>query len=349
MLNLSQYNPISVHDKVDAENGIIFGVCVMSKGEAKGHGLMLDDKSLDGFIELTKSRPNGVGTRFGDDHDAGAQDFNGTLKNFRRDGDKVRADFYLLKTDKNYDKLLEMAKAMPHEFGLSASTTAMEELIGNEKFVRFTEINCVDVVTKPASTKGLFFSTKTNNNTMTKQYAVLLGLPDTASEQEILVALEAKCKMDAEAKKKMEGKEKKHEEDADGDAEGESESKKKFAAIEAKLTELSAKLVESEKANAEKAAALELSAKKAAWENIKAEASREGKVIPLTDESALKLSEKEQREIVANLPKGKVNLGQKKELPAEIKKGSPEHKAYLVQLQDENARIMGEKLLTLSK
>ena len=278
-----QFNALTHNSGVDSAAGIIYGVCVMSAGEAKGHGLFLDLESLDSFMELTKSRPNGIGTRFGADHDAGAEDFNGTLKGFRLDGDKIRADLHLLKTDKNFAKLIEMAQTMPHEFGLSASTQAEEVIKGKEKYVRFKEIFCVDVVTTPAATKGLFFSQPTNNNqtTMLKEFALYLGLAENATEDEIKIALEAKKKLDAETKCK------KQEQDAESEIE-------------------SLKLQVGELVNAANAA--KESAHKAEIENLKLEASKEGKVISLSDEAILKLSVAEVKDMIAKLPKGQIKM-----------------------------------------
>jgi hypothetical protein len=297
-----QFNAISLNSGVDAEKGIIFGVCVMSKGEAKGHGLLLDDESLRSFIKLTENRPNGVGTRFGADHDAGAEDFNGTLKNFRLEDGKIRADLHLLKSDKNYSKLIEMAQTMPHEFGLSASTNADEVKIDGNRCVRFTEVLCVDVVSNPAATKGLFFSTKSNNM---KTIALALGLPETATEAEIeqaaKLAFESKCKMSEEDKEK-----KKKEMEADDEEKG--KQGKKFEELVDRLTKLEA----AEKTRQEQVELAAKTAHKAEVENLKLEAAKEGKVITLTDEALLKLSIAEVKEHIAKLEKGKVNLGKEK-------------------------------------
>ncbi|NBQ48723.1 MAG: hypothetical protein EBU33_09775, partial [Sphingobacteriia bacterium] len=167
MSQFTQFSSIALSERINAVDGIILGVCVMEKGEAKGHNLQIDDKSLDQFLQLASERKDGVKVRFGADHNAGASDINGALKNFRREGDRIRADLHLLKTDKNYSKIIEMAEMLPNEFGLSASTTAGEELIGHDRYVRFTEIFCVDIVSNPAATKGLFFSQNNNNQTNT--------------------------------------------------------------------------------------------------------------------------------------------------------------------------------------
>ena len=325
---------MSHKQRVDAENGVIYGVCVISEGEAKGHGVQLDRQSLETFLALTKDRPDGVGTRFGDDHEAGAQDFNGTLKNFRLEESRIKADLYLLKSDKNYAKLLEMAEKMANEFGLSAVADA-EKTAKSDAFkspLRFTALDCVDIVSSPAATNGLFFSTKTNNM---KNIAIALGLPETATEQEIIdaskLALECKKKMEEDKK----GEEKK-ELDADDAAAGK-DAKKKLETLEATVLKLSQTL-ETINQNSEAAKA---SAHKAEIENLKLEASKDGKVIPLTDEALVKLSIAEIKETIAKLPKGQVKLSKgnqpvNKEGKA-IDKNSPEFRAYLAEQKQAGA------------
>ena len=317
----------------------------MSKGEAKGHNLQIDDKSIDQFLALAKGHKDGVKVRFGADHDAGADDINGILKEFRKENGKVVADLHLLKSDKNYEKLIEMAEKLPNEFGLSASTAAEEELIGHDKYVRFNEIYCVDIVSNPAATKGLFFSqqTKTNKPSM-KNIALALGLPENATEEQIIqaskLALEAKCKMESEAK------EKKEKEEADDEEKG--KDKKKFEALEKQVLELSAHFkAQNDKAAADAATAKE-SAHKATIENLKLEAGKEGKVINLSDSALLKLSEQEVKEYIAALPKNQLKLSAGNKPSGESKavdKRSPEFKAQLAEIKAKNALLLGQKML----
>jgi hypothetical protein len=324
---------------VDCENGVIFGVCVMVKGEAKGHNLLLDDKSIDGFLSLCQSRKDGVKVRFGKDHEAGADDINGSLKNFRREENKIRADLHLLKSDKNFSKIIEMAEMLPNEFGLSASTTATEELIGRDRYVRFTEVQSVDIVSNPAATSGLFFSANNNQpkNTMNKEFALVLGLPETATESEIKLALEAKCKMESEAKAEAEAKKKLEAEEEEKEGKGEKKFSADLEAIKLELATLKAN-------DASKLAA----AHKNEVEAIKLEAGKDGKVIPISDEAILKLSVVEVREMVSKLPKGQLKLS-KGTLPTgkdnkPLDKRSLEFRQYLSQKREEGALALGQKM-----
>lgn len=351
------FSAIGKSVKIDSANGVIYGVCVMREGEAKGHGVRLDRQSLEGARKLAAVRPDGVGTRFGDDHEAKAKDFNGSLKEFRIEGDGLYADLHLLKTDAHFDKVLEMADKISHEFGLSVVSDADKEISGKDesgnpkyKFkspIRFTELQCVDIVSAPAATNGLFFSQTNNQKNMTK-IALALGLPETATEAEIEtaagLALAAKTKMDTEAKKKLEAEaEAKKKLDAEGDAEGKKDGK--FAALEASVLELSKKV---EGFNAA-AAATQAAAHKSEIESLKLEAGKDGKVIALSDESLLKLSVPEIKDMIAKLPKGQVKLTRGNTLPVnkdgqKLDKRSPEFREFLAQKRDEGALALGRKM-----
>ena len=347
MAQFAQFSLISTNQKVDAEAGIIHGVCVMCLGQAKGHDVSIDEKSLTQFLALAQKHSDGIKVKFGNDHKAGVEDTTGLLKNFKRDGDKIRADLHLLKTDPNFNKIVEMAKTLPNEFGLSASTQADEELIGHDKFVRFLDIFSVDIVSNPAATNGLFFSTNNKKSPMLKELAIKLGIPadkaEAATEQELLVAFDAcskklKADADAEAKKKL---------DADGDdEETDKKGKKKFEEIEGKLTEFATKLTQLE---SDKKGALEL-AKKDEIDGLVSEASRDGKVIPLSVEALSKMDTKDIKEMITKLPKS-VQLSRKAVAPKKADgteitdRKSPEFKAFMVNQREQGALTLGNRIL----
>ena len=363
MVQVFQFNRISTLDKIDADSGVIFGVSVICKGEAKGHnGLQIDNKALTQFLDLAREHKNGIKIRFGQDHDSGASDIAGILKNFRRDGDTVRADLHLLKADKHFHKIIEMAATMPEEFGLSASTAAIEEQIGPDKFVRFTDIFSVDIVSNPAATNGLFFDTNSTIKTpMLKELAIKLGIAaeqaEQATEQELLVAFEAcskKMKADAEseAKKKFQ---KKLDAEADSDADADDEEKakqgKKFSELEDKIVKLvqpiTEKLTELEKKSAD---TLEL-ARKSEIDGLIAEASRDGKVIPLSNEQLYKMETAVVKCMISKLPAGQVKMSRKTEPPKGsdgkvLDRNSAEFKAYIEQRKAEGAIALGQRILS---
>ena len=104
MLAVTQFNRVSYVGEIDAQKGVIHGVSVISIGDAKGHGMEVDRVTLEQFCQVAKSHKDGIKTKFGLDHDAGVESVNGVLKNFRIDGDKVRADLHLLKSDPHRER-----------------------------------------------------------------------------------------------------------------------------------------------------------------------------------------------------------------------------------------------------
>jgi len=85
--------------KIDRENAIIYGVTAMQVGEAMGHGVWADHKTLQSMVELANSKPKGVAGRWG--HPGASENTMGkkvqVAKNFRVDGDNLRHDAHLWK------------------------------------------------------------------------------------------------------------------------------------------------------------------------------------------------------------------------------------------------------------
>ena len=159
-------NPITffaaaISERIDAEAGILFGVSVITEGEAKGHGMLIDSTTLSQVAACI--------TAFGDDgvkvkvnHWSGFDGIVGALRNPRIDGNQLRADLHLLSTSDARARILEMAAEMPSQFGLSiAFSGAAEEIPLTDgqtaTFARCSELYSVDLVDQPAANPtGLF-------------------------------------------------------------------------------------------------------------------------------------------------------------------------------------------------
>ena len=113
--------------KVDREQGVIEGFSVNTKGEAKGHGVHLDDDFLDAVVEFGNSKRQGVKMRFGHPNmcSTALGTFLGRAKNFRRVGDIVKADAFMSNTAKEtpggdlYSYVFDIAENEPDMFGTS--------------------------------------------------------------------------------------------------------------------------------------------------------------------------------------------------------------------------------------
>lgn len=120
--------------KIDAENGIINGVSLCSVGEAKGHGVLLDQSFIDNIVALGSQLPQGLKCRFG--HPSMSNEALGTylgrFKNFRTEGEKAVADLYLDPVAKQspngdlFSYVVKMAATNPDMFGASIVFTPGE-------------------------------------------------------------------------------------------------------------------------------------------------------------------------------------------------------------------------------
>lgn len=327
------FSAIASKEKIDAEKGIIYGVSVITEGEAKGHKSFIDKITLSQINNVAKEIKDGVKVKLSEakEHDGSAGQIVGSLKNFRIDGAHIRADLHLLKNSSKYGFILELAAEMPSAFGLSVVVPNETETIDGEKYLRCSEIYSIDLVEAPAANAGLFSSktmskeikyangkdgdhdeaceckecmSKHSKKEMTAMLASLIGLSEKATEDEIKTALAA-------------GK--------SGDT---AELSKKITDL---TTELSA--FKTEKANA---VAL---AKKAEIDNLIAEAGRDGKVIPMDADDiytvkdgvcSIKIEPAQLSKMIQKLTKGQVQLARKTvELPKtkeghRIDKRSPE-------------------------
>jgi hypothetical protein len=154
----------------------IRGVSVITGGqEAEGHGLTIDDTTLNQLQACAKERGKIPVTL---DHGSGIKDINGFLTGFRIDtlGDhpKIRADWHLLETHPETKVMLEKAEKMPTCFGLSVAFKGPPKGVsigGGKMAARCEKLLSVDVVTRPAANDGLFSvpSVDKNKNNMAKE------------------------------------------------------------------------------------------------------------------------------------------------------------------------------------
>jgi len=178
--------------EIDLENAVIRNVSVITEGEAKGHGMMVDAQTLREVKEAAETYSGGLKVKT--DHFSGFNQIVGVLKNFVIDDAQLRADLFLLKKHEATERILEMARLMPDTFGLSISFSGQhQEKDGEETFARCNEIYSADLVDSPAANPtGLFSaivdSGKTNMDE--KDYSAALA-EALAPIHEKLAAFEA--------------------------------------------------------------------------------------------------------------------------------------------------------------
>ena len=184
--------------QVDRESGVIRGVAVITKGPALGHGMFVDDLTLSQVMEQAKTYAGGLKVKL--DHTTSASEIVGYLKEFRIDGDMVRADLHLLRSSPRREYILELAETIPDTFGLSIAFSGTDEKIGEKWFARCAEIYSADIVSEPAANPSGLFQAGENQPTppsdMTPeeiQAAIAAALAPLAEK---IAAIEAAVKID---------------------------------------------------------------------------------------------------------------------------------------------------------
>jgi hypothetical protein len=186
---------------------IIEGVSIISVGEAKGHGLFVDDITLREVKACAESYSGGVKVNL--DHGAGIKDIVGFCDNFRIIGKKLVADLNLLETAEKRAYVLEIASRMPDTFGISIAFSGPVRERDGQSFASCTELYSADLVQTPAANPtGLFSFTAKSVDTSAKQMDEdknkMEDGEDTVSIADIIERLSALETAFGDYKKKME-------------------------------------------------------------------------------------------------------------------------------------------------
>jgi hypothetical protein len=129
-------------------------VSILEEGEAKGHDLFVDRKSLEKALNIMREARNGVKVKM--NHGSGLDAVVGFARNPRIDGNKLVADLRLLRNSPHYGLIREMASEAPDQFGVSLAFVNESETINGRNYIRPQSIASADLVSNPAATNGLF-------------------------------------------------------------------------------------------------------------------------------------------------------------------------------------------------
>lgn len=152
--------------KIDRASGVISGVAAITIGQAKGHNVWIDGKTLETVKQVASEFEKGIKVKFrhgkAGDFQSVIDETCGLLKNFQIEGDKVRGDLHLLKSlsAEQREKIFEMAELMPEQFGLSIVFSGVNESIKGKDFLRCHELQSIDLTDKPAANPDGLFSMK---------------------------------------------------------------------------------------------------------------------------------------------------------------------------------------------
>ena len=159
--------------RIDASAGIIFGVSVITVGDAKGHGLKIDRTTLEQVKSCAERYKGGLKVKMTHAGDAG--DFVGALRGFRIEGEQLRADLHLLRTAKQRDYVMEIAEKLPASFGLSIAFSGPTEDKNGLKLTRCMEIYSADLVAEPAANPGGLFASGPQPSDAGKTFEALVA------------------------------------------------------------------------------------------------------------------------------------------------------------------------------
>lgn len=352
--NFAQFSAIKTKQAIDATTGIISGVSVITEGEAAGRnsGTWIDSTTLSQVHAVASKFPDGIKVKLSQskEHDGSAGQIVGVLKSFRVDGSQVRADLHLLKSDDNFAKILEMSETMPSEFGLSVVVPSRHEKVDGKECLRVSDIYSIDLVEAPAANPSGLFSKNSPTITMSIKYK-------NGTDGEHHAECECKECMSKNSKKSMSSvitmslglaESATEQEQADALKTALSAIKSTdLTALTKKIEEAETKLASLEAGNAN---ALALS-QKSEIDNLIAEASRDGKVVPFDNDDlytsvdgkvTIKMLPTQLSKVIGKLPKGAIQMAKTKILTPVDKDGKPTtdpeaRKAFFAQKRTEGA------------
>ena len=201
---------------VDREAGTIRGVSIIEAGEARGHRMMISDRSLEtvgGLLE-DKMLPAYI-SHHGAQADRLMEEV-GAFANFRRDGNKIRADFEALPSFRDheperFDRLFDLADKMPATFGISIVFEGSlvwetdEEEIPFDGFaerpegaefdlptIKPSRVFSADFVDTPAATVSLF-AEQLNDETISEEMIMETQQLDESASAELEKRRAAEC------------------------------------------------------------------------------------------------------------------------------------------------------------
>lgn len=174
-------------ERVDRENKIIRGYSVMTLGEAKGHGMFVDETTLEQVLQLGNASPAGIKTRIRHPtrmtdamgksvvvHDGFGRTV-GKTKTFRRDGNRVIADLHLSPAAFRAPEgdfgtyMMELAASDDDDtFGASPEVGYVKQKVAGSTLpaMRVKEMPAIAIVDDPATNKGFFSCLSTGDDDM---------------------------------------------------------------------------------------------------------------------------------------------------------------------------------------
>jgi len=193
--------------RTDRVNGVLYNASVITGGPASGHGFVIDDVMLNQVLEMGNSHANGLKVRFTHPELAGGmlaapmvdeiEVLLGRAKNFRKDGNQIKADIFFGKyaarpdgpKGNMRDYLLDIAEDDPTAIGLSIKfAKAKFEKSGENLLGRVAVLHAVDFVGDAGANPGGLLSQggSTMIDPKLRKHLESVGLSKGSSDQDTL-------------------------------------------------------------------------------------------------------------------------------------------------------------------
>lgn len=171
----------AVADRIDKATGLIKGVRIISTGAARGHGVLVDDKSLSTVKSCAEEYGTGLKVKFNPDtfnHGDGSIAGLVPKATLRIENGALLGDLQLRENYAQRAYILELAETQADTFGLSIDFSGDPETINGIQFARCNEIYAVTIVDEPAANDAGLFSAKDDPITQTPNTHLLMSPED---------------------------------------------------------------------------------------------------------------------------------------------------------------------------
>lgn len=129
-------------------------VSILTIGEARGHNLLIDEKSLEQALTVAQSMKR-IKVTMG--HGAPVTGILGYIDGFRIEGERLMGDLTLFNTNEA-QFVQHLAQVLPEGFGMSLTFSGVPEEVAGNRFARVTEIYDCSIVSEPAANPAGMFS-----------------------------------------------------------------------------------------------------------------------------------------------------------------------------------------------
>lgn len=129
-------------------------VSILTIGEARGHNLLIDEKSLEQALAVAQSMKR-IKVTMG--HGAPVTGILGYIDGFRIEEERLMGDLTLFNTNEA-QFVQHLAQVLPEGFGMSLTFSGVPEEVAGNRFARVTEIYDCSIVSEPAANPAGMFS-----------------------------------------------------------------------------------------------------------------------------------------------------------------------------------------------